>query len=46
MAFAQLAKATGNDEYALIARRIFGRILERRSNPKVNGARHILEHVR
>ncbi len=34
MAFAQLAKATGNDEYVLIARRIFGRILERRSNPK------------
>lgn len=34
MAFAQLAKATGNDEYALIASRIFGRILERRSNPK------------
>lgn len=34
MAFAQLAKATGNDEYALLARRIFGRILERRSNPK------------
>lgn len=34
MAFAQLAKAIGNDEYALIARRIFGRILERRSNPK------------
>ena len=34
MAFAQLAKATGNDEYALIARRIFVRILERRSNPK------------
>ena len=34
MAFAQLAKATGNDEYALIARRIFGRILERHSNPK------------
>lgn len=34
MAFAQLAKASGNDEYALIARRIFGRILERRSNPK------------
>ena len=34
MAFAQLAKATGNNEYALIARRIFGRILERRSNPK------------
>ena len=34
MAFAQLAKATGNDDYALIARRIFGRILERRSNPK------------
>ncbi len=34
MAFAQLAKATGNEEYAQIARRIFGRILERRSNPK------------
>lgn len=34
MAFAQLAKATGNGEYALIARRIFERILERRSNPK------------
>lgn len=34
MAFAQLAKATGKDEYAQIARRIFGRILERRSNPK------------
>lgn len=34
MAFAQLPKATGNDEYAQIARRIFGRILERRSNPK------------
>lgn len=34
MAFAQLAKATGNGEYAQIARRIFGRILERRSNPK------------
>ncbi len=34
MAFAQLAKATGNDEYVLIARSIFGRILERRSNPK------------
>lgn len=34
MAFAQLAKATVNDEYAQIARRIFGRILERRSNPK------------
>lgn len=34
MAFAQLAKATGNEEYAQLARRIFGRILERRSNPK------------
>lgn len=34
MAFAQLAKATGNGEYAQIARRIFERILERRSNPK------------
>ena len=34
MAFAQLAKATGNEEYAQIARRIFERILERRSNPK------------
>lgn len=34
MAFAQLAKATGKEEYAEIARKIFGRILERRSNPK------------
>ena len=34
MAFAQLAKATGNEEYAQIARKIFIRILERRSNPK------------
>lgn len=34
MAFAQLAKATGNEEYAQLARRIFERILERRSNPK------------
>ncbi len=34
MAFAQLAKATGSDEYAEIARRIFKRILERRGNPK------------
>ncbi len=34
MAFAQLAKATGSEDYAEIARRIFKRILERRSNPK------------
>lgn len=34
MGFAQLAKATGNEEYARIARKIFTRILERRSNPK------------
>lgn len=34
MAFAQLAKATGSEEYAEIARRTFRRILERRSNPK------------
>ncbi len=34
MAFAQLAKATGNEEYAEIARRIFKRILERRGCPK------------
>ena len=34
MGFAQLAKATGNEEYAQIARKIFTRILERRSNPK------------
>lgn len=34
MAFAQAAKATGNEEYAEIAGRIFDRILERRSNPK------------
>lgn len=34
MAFAQLAKATGNEEYAEISRSIFKRILERRGNPK------------
>ncbi len=34
MAFAQLAKATGNEEYSEIARKTFNRILERRSNPK------------
>ena len=34
MAFAQLAKATGNDRYATVARETFRRILERRSNPK------------
>ena len=34
MAFAQLAKATGSEEYAEISRRIFKRILERRDNPK------------
>ena len=34
MAFAQLAKATGNAEYADIARKVFDRILARRSNPK------------
>ena len=34
MAFAQLAAATGNDEYARLAKETFRRILERRSNPK------------
>ncbi|MCM1178246.1 MAG: AGE family epimerase/isomerase [Clostridium sp.] len=34
MAFAQLAKATGSEEYADIARKTFGRILARRDNPK------------
>ena len=34
MAFAQLAEATGNDEYARAAKMIFRRILERRDNPK------------
>ena len=34
MAFAQLAKATGSEEYAEISRRIFKRIRERRGNPK------------
>ena len=34
MAFAQLAKASGNEEYAQIAKRTFDRILEKRSNPK------------
>ena len=34
MAFAQLSKATGNPEYAEIAKKIFQRILDRRTNPK------------
>lgn len=34
MAFAQLAQATGNDEYADLSKKIFKRILERKSNPK------------
>jgi N-acylglucosamine 2-epimerase len=34
MAFAQLSKATGNNEYAAIAKSTFERILERQSNPK------------
>ena len=34
MAFAQLAEATGRDEYADIAKRTFERILLRRDNPK------------
>jgi N-acylglucosamine 2-epimerase len=34
MAFAQLSKATGDPEYAQIARETFERILVRRSNPK------------
>lgn len=34
MGFAQLAKATGNEEYAEIARRTFSRILERQNSPK------------
>lgn len=34
MAFAQVAIATGNDEYAHIARSTFDRILDKRNNPK------------
>ncbi len=34
MAFAQLAEATGSEEYADMAKKIFERILERRNNPK------------
>ena len=34
MAFAQLAEALGSEEYATLSKRIFARILERRSNPK------------
>jgi N-acylglucosamine 2-epimerase len=34
MAFAQLSKATGNEEYAEIARKTFNIILEKRSDPK------------
>ena len=34
MAFAQLAEATQNDDYAELAKKIFNRILERQGNPK------------
>ncbi len=34
MGFAQLAVATGNDEYAEIARRTFERVVQKRHNPK------------
>lgn len=34
MAFAQLAKATGSEEYAEIAKKTFARILARRNDPK------------
>ncbi len=34
MAFAQLAVATGSEEYATIAKRTFDRILEKRNDPK------------
>ena len=34
MAFAQLAKATGSEEYADIAQKTFARILARKDNPK------------
>ena len=34
MAFAQLAEATRNDEYAELAKKIFNRILERQGTPK------------
>lgn len=34
MAFAQLSKATGNEEYAAIAKRSFDIILEKEKNPK------------
>lgn len=34
MAFGQLSKATGNEEYAEIARKTFDKILSQRNNPK------------
>lgn len=34
MAFAQLAVATASEEYAMIAKKTFDRVLEKRSNPK------------
>ncbi len=34
MAFAQLAEATGNEEYAEIARKTFDKVLQRHGNPK------------
>ena len=43
MGFAQLAKATGNPEYAEIAKKTFDRILARKDNPrKVSGRNPIL----
>lgn len=46
MAFAQLAMASGNDEYAQIAKKTFDRILEKRSNPRVSGQRLTRERDR
>lgn len=42
MGFAQLAEATGKEEYAHLARETFRRILERRSNPKGKWSKAVL----
>lgn len=43
MAFGQLSLATGNQEYADIAKRTFDIVLSKVDNPKVNGINFIQE---
>ena len=45
MAFAQVAIATGNEDYAEIAKRTFERILEKRSCPKGRWSKAVRERA-